>query len=974
VKHGRSIWLAGIFVLVCGLAASAGTTHADSPVFSLDTRIPTGTVSADSGIYVLNTRGTEGMDSCGGSGLFLLDTRDPSLNTPIVMQGRITDTNGIGIAGVTVSFVRGGIVVAQATTDAHGYYQLPPLTSIACVLKVTVPGYATAARALTLSAGTALENFQLAALPAAPAMQQVNRALPFTFTPIGSLGEMLEIFNGTVFTNISPNNALSPNLMTIVLTHGWVPMFTSPPIGVDSWPTTMAAALRANGITTNIANIVAYDWRYVAQALYPPDESTPAEGVLLGQSLQTELGASYTQQIHFIGHSLGALVNAAAANYLHRDRTAHQEVAPTRWSPTRTHMTLLDGAEAAAVFGLLELSFNGISGNVPTSNNSIGGYDNTLLGWKPALPVHCEWADNYISLFGLYQTDAVNVFLDADLLWGVPAKHGFAWQWYTMTVANATDCILGFQRSHEARLAGASAFEFPPSPVDFPPGVAYVQPENAADPLHLVLAPIGTRTLGIGESLVLQGAAGTVQVIGNVTASIVHGAQASEQWLANGFDYVAAHAAQGGQALMNLSQSPVLSVTLSTGAASPAPMLQANAVRILDVSGGSTTDTSTMAWIPAQIPTGAIAMAFDFIVTGDPVNDVLVCGFGTNNLFSLEAKYIPTNSVSASRLLDVSAWAGTTNELFFGLIGGTSTNATLQVDNIRFYSLQPPVASFVAAPTNSPAALTVDFTDMSSGTITNWFWDFGDGTSTNLVGTSVSHTYVTSNATAVSLIVSGPTGSGTNTQYAYPAGPASMITLSVLANPVNGGSVSGVGQYSVGSNATLTATASNNWFFIGWSDGSTNNPYSITVPPTNVTYTAIFRRIDSVGDGIPDAWRTQYFGGDGTTTNAQTCATADPDGDGLTNQQEFLAGTNPNDASSGLRMLPVSAAAQTNSTFVIQWQSAAGKFYNLERSTNLVNGFDTTIKTHIPATLPINSETDTNAVGPGPWFYRVRLE
>ena len=83
-------------------------------------------------------------------------------------------------------------------------------------------------------------------------------------------------------------------------------------------------------------------------------------------------------------------------------------------------------------------------------------------------------------------------------------------------------------------------------------------------------------------------------------------------------------------------------------------------------------------------------MAFDFTAEGNPVNDVLVCGIGTNNLFSLEAKYIPTNAMSASRLIDVTAWAGTTNELFFGFLGGTSTNATLVIENIRFYSLAEP--------------------------------------------------------------------------------------------------------------------------------------------------------------------------------------------------------------------------------------------------------------------------------------------
>jgi uncharacterized repeat protein (TIGR02543 family) len=199
-------------------------------------------------------------------------------------------------------------------------------------------------------------------------------------------------------------------------------------------------------------------------------------------------------------------------------------------------------------------------------------------------------------------------------------------------------------------------------------------------------------------------------------------------------------------------------------------------------------------------------------------------------------------------------------------------------------------------------------------------------------------------------------------------------TLSVQASPANAGSVSGGGTFVVGSKVQLAATASNNWLFTGWNDGATNNPYSVTAPPTNRTYTANFSKIDSIGDGIPDWWRAQYFGGDGTTTNALSCATADPDGDGLTNLQEFLAGTNPNDPSSSMCMLPAPAAAQTNSAFVVQWQSVAGKFYALECSTNLVNGFDVTLKTHIPATPPINSETDSNAVGPGPWFYRVRLE
>ena len=57
-------------------------------------------------------------------------------------------------------------------------------------------------------------------------------------------------------------------------------------------------------------------------------------------------------------------------------------------------------------------------------------------------------------------------------------------------------------------------------------------------------------------------------------------------------------------------------------------------------------------------------------------------------------------------------------------------------------------------------------------------------------------------------------------------------------NPDKAGSVSGSGVYEIGSNVTLTAVASNSWQFIGWNDGSTNNPYSFVAPQLDATYTA----------------------------------------------------------------------------------------------------------------------------------------
>jgi len=57
----------------------------------------------------------------------------------------------------------------------------------------------------------------------------------------------------------------------------------------------------------------------------------------------------------------------------------------------------------------------------------------------------------------------------------------------------------------------------------------------------------------------------------------------------------------------------------------------------------------------------------------------------------------------------------------------------------------------------------------------------------------------------------------------------------------------------------------------------------------------------------------------------------------------------------------------------IDWLSAAGKTYAIQRSTNLASGFSE-IMTGVMATPPLNSYQDETATGLGPYFYRLRLE
>lgn len=75
---------------------------------------------------------------------------------------------------------------------------------------------------------------------------------------------------------------------------------------------------------------------------------------------------------------------------------------------------------------------------------------------------------------------------------------------------------------------------------------------------------------------------------------------------------------------------------------------------------------------------------------------------------------------------------------------------------------------------------------------------------------------------------------------------------------------------------------------------------------------------DSIGDGIPDSWRQAFFG-TGATTNGSSCATCDADGDGKTNLDEYLAGSNPGSAGSKLALSNISATPA--GTVTVTWNS-----------------------------------------------------
>lgn len=121
---------------------------------------------------------------------------------------------------------------------------------------------------------------------------------------------------------------------------------------------------------------------------------------------------------------------------------------------------------------------------------------------------------------------------------------------------------------------------------------------------------------------------------------------------------------------------------------------------------------------------------------------------------------------------------------------------------------------------------------------------------------------------------------------------------------------------------------------------------------------ALDRASDTDGDGLPDWWETEHFGAPHAGG-----ADADTDSDTHDNLEEYLAGTDPEDADSLFRILDFSDQN------VLSWSSVSGRLYSVYWTSNLLHGFE-----RVHSNLPWTGNSITDDLSGASGFYKIEAE
>lgn len=122
---------------------------------------------------------------------------------------------------------------------------------------------------------------------------------------------------------------------------------------------------------------------------------------------------------------------------------------------------------------------------------------------------------------------------------------------------------------------------------------------------------------------------------------------------------------------------------------------------------------------------------------------------------------------------------------------------------------------------------------------------------------------------------------------------------------------------------------------------------------------------DSDGDGLEDEWEVAHFG------DLTHDGSGDTDHDGLTDGQEYLAGTDPTNSASVLRVLrviPVNGGPR-----IVVWSAISGRDYRVQYKDRVTDPTWSELPFLVTATTTTAHFVDSIASGAAQRFYRVTL-
>lgn len=501
--------------------------------------------------------------------------------------------------------------------------------------------------------------------------------------------DQLRIFGSTT---------VDPKLMTIVMTHGWRNSSAD-------WPSRMAQTLMEK--YANKANILAWDWKSDAEinTLSPVASAgrTPVQGLALANALMNTLGPDYEKQIHFIGHSLGTLVNCRAADYLHGDRRltiGENRPASQHYDPSNTHMTLLDEAELAVPINSVSVMADVILDNYSLKN----GQDNSSA---KVIPSRAAYVDNYVSEVGLLHDEAANIMLWRR--WGVPlisdisgfgeSLHGYACEWYRETIHNPAVDSMGFYWSFER--GSVSNYSNSPTPkkntffiqsLDLNRSYLSVSQLSGSTAQllsrkRLVVYPTlkayqGLNAVGkAAQGVYLSG----IQHAGNMVADFVETLN-----VPTGNPVYSITAGSTPQFFLPAGETPITNLEASMDMqfsirAGPS-QTQQNRSGLRIMSSRASEEGPAYTIIPLTVPNEAAGVSFEYSISGSRVDEFMTMGINSSNEYTMEAKFLDDGAWNGTPVIPVSALRNQEVQLVFALISASgSPSGSLGVRNIRFY-------------------------------------------------------------------------------------------------------------------------------------------------------------------------------------------------------------------------------------------------------------------------------------------------